>query len=182
MSLHIGGAPTTGFSLWQPLSQTVVIGRGDDLIALNVTTRSGNAFTVSFDDRNIDVARHGSDWLIDGAKLTVNLVVFGDKVSVFAGHAWHFDKIDPLERAGGRHGDGNLIEAPMPGLVKSVLVKNGALVKAGDRLAVLEAMKMEHSLTAARDGIVAEVLVIEGAQVEAGAALIRLEAEEAVAA
>jgi 3-methylcrotonyl-CoA carboxylase alpha subunit len=137
---------------------------------------------VSFDDRNIDVARHGSDWLIDGAKLTVNLVVFGDKVSVFAGHAWHFDKIDPLERAGGRHGDGNLIEAPMPGLVKSVLVKNGALVKAGDRLAVLEAMKMEHSLTAARDGIVAEVLVIEGAQVEAGAALIRLEAEEAVAA
>jgi len=40
---------------------------------------------------------------------------------------------------------------------------------------VLEAMKMEHTLVAARDGVVAEVLVDAGMQVEAGAALIRLE-------
>ncbi|HBU14087.1 MAG TPA: hypothetical protein DEF16_03975, partial [Gemmobacter sp.] len=46
---------------------------------------------------------------------------------------------------------------------------------------VLEAMKMEHTLTAARDGVVAEVLVAPGSQVEAGAALILL-AEEEVAA
>ena len=49
--------------------------------------------------------------------------------------------------------------------------------KAGERLAVLEAMKMEHSLLAIRDGVVAEVLVEEGAQVEAGAALVQLEPE-----
>ncbi|MDX1743873.1 MAG: acetyl-CoA carboxylase biotin carboxyl carrier protein subunit, partial [Ruegeria sp.] len=49
--------------------------------------------------------------------------------------------------------------------------------KEGDQLAILEAMKMEHSLLAARDGIVAEVLVENGGQVEAGAALIRLEEE-----
>jgi 3-methylcrotonyl-CoA carboxylase alpha subunit len=49
-------------------------------------------------------------------------------------------------------------------------------VATGDRLAVLEAMKMEHVLTAARDGVVAEVLAGPGAQVEAGAALIVLEA------
>jgi len=52
----------------------------------------------------------------------------------------------------------------------------------GDRLAVLEAMKMEHSLLAARDGVVAEVLATAGDQVEAGAALVRLEAEEEAAA
>ena len=51
-------------------------------------------------------------------------------------------------------------------------------VAAGDRLALLEAMKMEHTLCATRDGRVAEVLVEAGAQVEAGAALIRLEEEE----
>jgi 3-methylcrotonyl-CoA carboxylase alpha subunit len=51
-------------------------------------------------------------------------------------------------------------------------------VAKGARLAVLEAMKMEHVLTAGRDGVVAEVLVAEGAQVEAGAPLIVLEAEE----
>lgn len=53
----------------------------------------------------------------------------------------------------------------------------GQAVTAGDRLCVLEAMKMEHSLTAARSGVVAEVLAVEGQQVEAGAALIVLEAE-----
>ena len=65
----------------------------------------------------------------------------------------------------------------MPGLVKAVFVAHGAEVQRGDRLALLEAMKMEHTLTAGRDGVVAEVLASEGLQVEAGAALIRLEEE-----
>ena len=85
--------------------------------------------------------------------------------------------IDPLDRATEPAGGGNLIEAPMPGLVRSVHVSAGQAVAAGDKLAVLEAMKMEHALTAARDGVVAEVLVSAGVQVEAGAALIRLEDE-----
>ena len=72
-------------------------------------------------------------------------------------------------------GDGNLIEAPMPGLVKSVFATPGAKVAKGDRLAMLEAMKMEHALLALRDGTVAEVLVSQGDQVSAGAALVRLE-------
>jgi 3-methylcrotonyl-CoA carboxylase alpha subunit len=63
----------------------------------------------------------------------------------------------------------------MPGLVKAVTAKAGQAVTAGDKLAVLEAMKMEHALLAARDGVIAEVLISEGDQVEAGAALIRLE-------
>ena len=73
-------------------------------------------------------------------------------------------------------GDG-LTRAPMPGRVVSVAVVPGQAVAAGDRLAVLEAMKMEHTLRAARDGTVAEVLAAEGDQVEAGAPLIRLEEE-----
>lgn len=66
----------------------------------------------------------------------------------------------------------------MPGLVKAVHAVPGQSVVRGDRLAVLEAMKMEHSLLAARDGVVAEVLVAAGDQVTAGAALVRLEVEE----
>ena len=67
----------------------------------------------------------------------------------------------------------------MPGLVKAVFVAAGQSVAAGDRLAILEAMKMEHTLTAARDGTVAEVLASAGDQVEAGAPLIRLEEDDA---
>ena len=62
----------------------------------------------------------------------------------------------------------------MPGLVRAVMVSVGDLVATGDRLAVLEAMKMEHALIAGRDGVVAEVLVQPGAQVAAGAVLIVL--------
>ena len=62
--------------------------------------------------------------------------------------------------------------------MKAVLVTAGAKVAAGGRLAILEAMKMEHTLTAGQDCTVAEELVAEGDQVGAGAALIALEADE----
>jgi 3-methylcrotonyl-CoA carboxylase alpha subunit len=68
----------------------------------------------------------------------------------------------------------DIIRAPMPGLVKALFVAQGQEVTAGTPLAILEAMKMEHTLTAPRDGMVAEVLAQAGAQVEAGAALVRL--------
>ena len=96
-------------------------------------------------------------------------------VTVFDAYGIVFDIVDPLQRDASATGDGNIVDAPMPGLVKAVTAKTGQSVTAGDRLAVLEAMKMEHALLAARDGVIAEVLVSEGDQVEAGAALIRLE-------
>jgi 3-methylcrotonyl-CoA carboxylase alpha subunit len=65
----------------------------------------------------------------------------------------------------------------MPGLVREVLVCAGQPVAMGDRLVILEAMKMEHTLKAGRAGVIAEVLVVAGAQVEAGAPLIRLHDE-----
>ena len=63
---------------------------------------------------------------------------------------------------------------PAPGLVKAVFVAAGETVDKGARLAILEAMKMEHTLTAGRDGTVEQVLAKAGDQVEAGAALIVL--------
>ena len=52
--------------------------------------------------------------------------------------------------------------SPMPGLLVDVVVKAGQVVQAGERLAVIEAMKMENILTAAQDGTVAEVLASKG--------------------
>jgi propionyl-CoA carboxylase alpha chain len=52
--------------------------------------------------------------------------------------------------------------SPMPGLLVSIVVKPGQAVQAGERLAVIEAMKMENILTATRDGIVAELLADTG--------------------
>ncbi|MCW1382430.1 acetyl/propionyl/methylcrotonyl-CoA carboxylase subunit alpha [Novosphingobium sp. KCTC 2891] len=76
--------------------------------------------------------------------------------------------------AGGIASDG-AIRAPMPGRVISVDVAAGQAVTKGQKLMVLEAMKMEHALTAPFDGTVAELTVAAGAQVQVEALLARVE-------
>jgi len=75
-------------------------------------------------------------------------------------------------------GDGAIL-APMPGKVIAVDVAQGQAVEAGQRLLVLEAMKMEHALTAPFAGTVAELAVSEGSQVQVEALLARVEKAQA---
>jgi 3-methylcrotonyl-CoA carboxylase alpha subunit len=72
-------------------------------------------------------------------------------------------------------GDGQ-IKAPMHGKILALLVSNGERVTKGQRLIVIEAMKMEHALTAPRDGRVIGMAVAEGTQVAEGAKLMTIEA------
>ena len=67
------------------------------------------------------------------------------------------------------------LAAPMPGRILQVLVQVGANVAKGAPLVILEAMKMEHTITAPRDGCVAEIRFKAGEQVNEGAELLRLE-------
>jgi pyruvate carboxylase len=78
-------------------------------------------------------------------------------------------------RAKAERGNPFQIAAPMPGLVVSITAAPGERVAAGQKLCVLEAMKMETTLYAEKPGKVAELLVQPGTQVEAGDLLIRLE-------
>jgi 3-methylcrotonyl-CoA carboxylase alpha subunit len=73
------------------------------------------------------------------------------------------------------HSGRTVVNAPMPGLVKAVLVEPGAEVSAGTRLVVLEAMKMENEITAPRAGRVTKVHIEAGTVVEAGKPLITVE-------
>ena len=69
----------------------------------------------------------------------------------------------------------NTIPAPMAGTIIRILVKAGDLVKKGDVLLVLEAMKMENDVMASADGKIKSVDVAEGATINAGDILITLE-------
>jgi pyruvate carboxylase len=66
------------------------------------------------------------------------------------------------------------VAAPMPGMVSSVVVESGQVIKAGDVLLVLEAMKMETAVHAERDGTVEEIVASAGTQVDAKDLLLRL--------
>ncbi len=72
----------------------------------------------------------------------------------------------------GDNGQGGLVRAPMHGKVLAILVQPGASVTRGARLAIIEAMKMEHTLHAPIAGIIAEIVVSENAQVAEGAKVI----------
>ena len=72
-------------------------------------------------------------------------------------------------------GAGGLVRAPMHGKVLAVLVEKGAAVTRGQRVAIIEAMKMEHTLHAPVDGVVAEIAVVQDAQVPEGAKVMLIE-------
>ena len=97
-----------------------------------------------------------------------------DGVLFLGGEAWPFG-LRRADHAGGgaATGDGAIL-APMPGRIVSVLIEQGAAVAKGQRLLVLEAMKMEQALLAPFDGIVAELKAVEGAQVSEGTVLAQI--------
>jgi 3-methylcrotonyl-CoA carboxylase alpha subunit len=82
--------------------------------------------------------------------------------------------VDLLAHAGDDASEGGRLTAPMPGKVLSFAVKPGDTVKKGQPLAVMEAMKMEHTIAAPADGVVAELLYAPGDQVQEGAELLKL--------
>ena len=90
-------------------------------------------------------------------------------------------EIDPIAHAGEATGGVGRLTAPMPGKVVAFHVKPGDVVTAGQALAVMEAMKMEHTIAAPADGTVEELMYAPGDQVAEGAELLRIAALAAVA-
>ena len=112
-----------------------------------------------------------------GRRDTVQTWTTGETVHVFCARgATSLVEIDRLAHAGEGEGEGGRLTAPMPGKVVSFAVKAGDAVKKGQPLAVMEAMKMEHTIAAPADGTVAELLYAPGDQVAEGAELLKLAA------
>jgi 3-methylcrotonyl-CoA carboxylase alpha subunit len=133
--------------------------------ALRYTPVAGGALDVRYGD----------------LRSTVHLYKKGEVAHVFAAQgATQIVAIDALAHAGEVHAEVGRLTAPMPGKVVSFSVKAGDLVKKGQALAVMEAMKMEHTIAAPADGTVAELLFAPGDQVTEGAELLKLETAVAV--
>jgi 3-methylcrotonyl-CoA carboxylase alpha subunit len=127
-----------------------------------------------FDATALGGDRH--DVTLGDARWTLAVYAEGERITVFAPQGTlTLHEVDALAHAGEGTAEGRL-SAPMPGKMVAFLVKPGDAVKAGQPLAVMEAMKMEHTIAAPLDGTVAELLYGVGDQVAEGAELLRVQA------
>ena len=119
------------------------------------------------------------DWhdvRLGGQRLKLQVFVHGDRLAVFAPNGSATVRlIDALAHAGDAAAGHGRLTAPMPGKLIALMAHAGQAVKRGEPVAVIEAMKMEHTLQAPRDGVVAELLYAVGDQVAEGGELLRLE-------
>ena len=108
---------------------------------------------------------------------TLTVYATAERISIFAPEGSAVvDEIDPIAHAGEGTAEGGRLTAPMPGKVIAFLAQVGQVVTLGQPLAVMEAMKMEHTIASPRDGTVEELLYAVGDQVSEGGELLRLAA------
>ena len=142
----------------------------DGALSLQVGEVSGPLVIGSFPSGELELQ-------FDGRRHTLN--VYPDEATAYvfgAQGATRIVAIDRLAHAGETHAEGGRLTAPMPGKVVSFAVKAGDKVSRGQPLAVMEAMKMEHTIAAPADGTVEELMFSPGEQVAEGQELLRLAA------
>ena len=121
---------------------------------------------------------HGLDVRLGTQRQIISVYRNGAVAHIFSAQgATQITAIDALAHAGDNQIEGGRLTAPMPGKVVSFAVKAGDNVRQGQALAVMDAMKMEHTIAAPRAGVVAELLYAPGDQVAEGAELLKLQPE-----
>jgi 3-methylcrotonyl-CoA carboxylase alpha subunit len=173
-----------GWRQWTDARQYIAIDCGGTRYDITVSSLAKETFVVDTGARSIRLAvarlcDTRCQVEADGRRFEASVVEEAQKVAVFlGGRSYLFDLPNALAGADADTAGGDALFALMPGLVKIVAATAGQAVQKGDALLVLEAMKMEHTLTAPRDGIVAEILAAVGDQVTDGTLLLALEPAE----
>jgi 3-methylcrotonyl-CoA carboxylase alpha subunit len=155
--------------------------RGSDEHAVALARLHDGALRLQIGDASwpfgvcaIGNGRH--DVTLGEQRLQLAVYVHGEQVAVFApGGRADVRDVDDIAHAGEGASSAGQLTAPMPGKLIAYMAKPGDKVARGQALAVIEAMKMEHTIHAPRDGVVRECLYAPGDQVGEGSELLRLE-------
>jgi geranyl-CoA carboxylase alpha subunit len=172
---------STGIAAW-PLRLTL----GDDHYPASISFTAPDRFSVALDNQRIDVSiveRHDGSvrFTALGLQQTARFALHEDVLYLDLNGVSIAVRETVLEAAafGRRDGSSHLV-APMNGAIVGVLAKPGDRVVRGQRVVVLEAMKMQHEISAERDGTIDKILVKPGDQVATRQLLVELKPEVGV--
>jgi 3-methylcrotonyl-CoA carboxylase alpha subunit len=148
-----------------------IVEQGKQKLALAGTT-TAVAFT-RIDDERVRIT-------LDGTARSVSVAIQHSTLTLFETDATtRFEVIDPLAINTTGSADSGSLNAPMPGKILATHVSAGQTVQRGDALVLMEAMKMEHTISAPGDGVVAELCYGAGDTVDEGAVLVVLSQPQA---
>jgi 3-methylcrotonyl-CoA carboxylase alpha subunit len=159
----------------QDETMRLIDGGKDRQVAIGYLSKG---WRMTLDGRAIDVEAAFEDdgsisASLNGRRAQARVLrVSGDLVVLMAGRSFAFTPHDPLEAAEHAHEGGTELRAPMPGKIVQILAKPGDRVRKGQPLAIIEAMKMEHTLAAPGDLTVKTAPFAQGDQVDEGAIIV----------
>lgn len=159
----------------------------DELSEIKILNRDGNLLEIAVDDRKykidiIEVEEGVYSILLDGTSFNIELINSGLKkyeVNTLY-NSFDIEVIDAEtkymnSRKSGEDEDADFISTPMPGKVVKILVEEGSIVKGGETLVIVSAMKMESEYKVVNDRRIKQILVKEGDNIEGNQPLIMLE-------
>jgi 3-methylcrotonyl-CoA carboxylase alpha subunit len=154
--------------------QEVLLRTGETVAAVHAVYLNRGAYRLRLGNDSV-VARVETDGLsLDGVTHRTHVVRQGAELTVIhRGRNHVLELVDPLVPADAQGAGDDRVVAPIPARVTHVLVQAGDMVTKGAALIVLEAMKMEITLTAPREGTVDVIRYVVGDMVEEGTELIR---------
>jgi geranyl-CoA carboxylase alpha subunit len=157
----------------------------EDSLSVVISAESAQAFSVAVGEQqhrveDVELGGGVATMTVDGARRRFSYAADSHAALNLASEQRSYHLVDTLQLPpeSAEAGSGGTVQAPMHGLLLSVDVAAGDTVEAGQRLAVLEAMKMQHEITASVNGSVVELVATAGQQLAAGDLILTIEEAE----
>lgn len=138
---------------------------------------NGNEYNVdinSVEGNTADVTVNGASYQVEMENAPASVQKPAQAPAAAVASTGSATTTTPAPKAAAPAGAGKPVTSPLPGVIIEVSVKEGQTVKAGQKVAVLEAMKMENEIQAPADGTVTAILVNKGDSVLEGAEIVKI--------
>lgn len=164
----------TGFTLWENLRKLVKFSNSQEEFLTEVECLGGARFIVQIEKNIHEINYENNGWTIDGKSTEFLYWQSKSDFSIISKFKYDFQIKDLLTVSSDNSDDDHLVIAPMPGQISEIYVNEGDSVLKGDRLVVLESMKMEHAISANMSGKIETILVSKGQKVDSRELLLRV--------